>query len=133
MSQSAVSRFEKGEGDIGLMTLCRYATSLGLQPAITFVPAASSYQNAEKLRDVAHAIEQLYAAAPTALNRPDTEQGVEVVTRRRKKGAKQEGMPVDFADWASAANATMLRNVSAEFAQILSNMPAFRSDKDSES
>ncbi len=42
LTQSAVSRIERGSGDIGLKTLFRYARALGLKPYITFSPSAVS-------------------------------------------------------------------------------------------
>jgi transcriptional regulator with XRE-family HTH domain len=39
MSQSAVSKIEKGEGDIGAKTIFRYARALGLHPVCVFMPA----------------------------------------------------------------------------------------------
>lgn len=38
MTQSAVSKIEAGEGDIGLKTVFRYAQSLGLRPVCVFIP-----------------------------------------------------------------------------------------------
>jgi len=42
MSQSAVSKIETGDGDIGVITLCRYAGALGMRPEITFAPAGDA-------------------------------------------------------------------------------------------
>jgi transcriptional regulator with XRE-family HTH domain len=39
MSQSAVSKIETAEGDMGVKTLFRYAQALGLHPVCVFVPA----------------------------------------------------------------------------------------------
>lgn len=36
MSQSAVSKIENGKGDIGLLSICRYADALGLSPIVLF-------------------------------------------------------------------------------------------------
>ena len=41
MSQPGVSKIENGEGDLGLMTLSRYAEALGLRPTLSFVPIAA--------------------------------------------------------------------------------------------
>jgi transcriptional regulator with XRE-family HTH domain len=41
LTQSAVSKIESGDGDIGLKTLFRYAHALGLVPVCTFVPDGS--------------------------------------------------------------------------------------------
>lgn len=40
ISQSAVSKIETGDGDMGLKNVSRYATALGLKPVILFVPNA---------------------------------------------------------------------------------------------
>jgi len=39
LTQSAVSRIERSQGDIGLKSLYRYARALGLQPVISFTPS----------------------------------------------------------------------------------------------
>jgi transcriptional regulator with XRE-family HTH domain len=39
LTQSAISRIERSEGDIGLKSIYRYATALGLQPVVTFTPS----------------------------------------------------------------------------------------------
>lgn len=49
MSQPAVSKMESGEGDIGVLTLCRYAGALGMQPTIAFTTAAPEYQEQDSL------------------------------------------------------------------------------------
>ena len=41
-TQPAVSKIENGDGDIGLMTLSRYAAALGMQVSVSFCPAASN-------------------------------------------------------------------------------------------
>lgn len=38
MGQSAVSRLERGTGDIGLATIARYAAAIGVRPVIAFAP-----------------------------------------------------------------------------------------------
>jgi transcriptional regulator with XRE-family HTH domain len=40
MGQSAVSKIETADGDIGIKTIFRYARALGLHPVCVFVPAA---------------------------------------------------------------------------------------------
>ena len=40
-TQPAVSKIENGDGDIGLMTLSRYAAALGMQVSVSFCPAAT--------------------------------------------------------------------------------------------
>jgi transcriptional regulator with XRE-family HTH domain len=40
LTQSAVSRIERNEGDIGLKSIYRYARALGLRPFIAFTPSA---------------------------------------------------------------------------------------------
>lgn len=48
LSQSAVSKLEKGEGDIGVKTLFRYADALGLHPVVLFSPAETAYEEAQR-------------------------------------------------------------------------------------
>lgn len=38
LTQSAISKIEVGNGDIGLRTLYRYAGAIGLRPIVTFAP-----------------------------------------------------------------------------------------------
>ncbi len=38
LTQSAISKIEVGDGDIGLRTLYRYAGAIGLRPVVTFMP-----------------------------------------------------------------------------------------------
>lgn len=40
LTQSAISRIERSEGDIGLKSIYRYARALGLRPFIAFTPSA---------------------------------------------------------------------------------------------
>jgi len=42
MTQSAVSKIESGEGDVGVKTLFRYAHALELRPIFGFIPVASA-------------------------------------------------------------------------------------------
>ena len=41
LTQSAISRIERGKGDIGLSTVYRYTMALGLCPDINYVPSPS--------------------------------------------------------------------------------------------
>jgi transcriptional regulator with XRE-family HTH domain len=41
LSQPAISRIERGEGDIGLKTIFRYSRALGLKPYLTFAPSVT--------------------------------------------------------------------------------------------
>jgi transcriptional regulator with XRE-family HTH domain len=59
MSQSVVSRIEQGQGDIGLMTVWRYASALGVEPVISFVPKASAYEGAGEAAGVQNALQAL--------------------------------------------------------------------------
>jgi DNA-binding XRE family transcriptional regulator len=38
LTQSAISKIEAGDGDIGLRTIYRYAGAIGLRPIVTFTP-----------------------------------------------------------------------------------------------
>jgi transcriptional regulator with XRE-family HTH domain len=42
LTQSAISRIERSEGDIGLKSIYRYASALGLHPVVTFTPSVDN-------------------------------------------------------------------------------------------
>ena len=48
LSQSAVSKIETAEGDLGLKTVFRYANAVGLRPVIVFIPSTDSILAAEQ-------------------------------------------------------------------------------------
>jgi transcriptional regulator with XRE-family HTH domain len=47
LGQSAISKIEKGRGDLGLETLYQYAEALGLRPAVVFVQTAESFAGSQ--------------------------------------------------------------------------------------
>ena len=53
MSQSAISRMERGIGDIGLATIARYASALGLRPVVAFGPVESNNHRIQEGLEVA--------------------------------------------------------------------------------
>lgn len=55
MSQSAVSRMERGTGDIGLTTIARYAAAIGVRPVIVFAPTDSGHLTSPETRLVMNA------------------------------------------------------------------------------
>lgn len=59
MSQPGVSNIENGEGDIGLLTICRYAGALGMQPNISFSPSPSTYLEHDSLKTIVKAMARL--------------------------------------------------------------------------
>ena len=59
VTQPNVSHFEKGEGDIGFLSIFRYAAALGMRPEITFVPKSSAYGMPATIGAVTRAMEGL--------------------------------------------------------------------------
>ena len=57
MSQSAVSRIENGGGDVGLITLRRYAAALGMQPVVSFTLSSQSYSRPEAIEPIVKALQ----------------------------------------------------------------------------
>lgn len=64
MSQSAVSKIETGDGDIGLKTIFRYARALGLRPDCFFVPIIEAKNVGQKILEDAE--RQIVNAIQTA-------------------------------------------------------------------
>jgi transcriptional regulator with XRE-family HTH domain len=62
LTQSAVSRIERGTGDIGLKTLFRYARALGRKPFATFTVSAGSVVEEVKSLEEAEAAKSKAAA-----------------------------------------------------------------------
>jgi transcriptional regulator with XRE-family HTH domain len=120
MSQPGVSKIENGEGDIGLLTLCRYAGALGMQPTIAFAPAASTYMEQDHLKLTVRAIEKL---SESRLARADSS-----VHDRYKRLAALSAMtsaPMVPASammgaLASAMSSAMAQSLSTEIASMMS-------------
>lgn len=102
-TQSAVSRLENGGGDIGLLTICRYAAALGLRPTVSFVPNAASYADAPTLARVNRAVERLSAA-------------------RREAIAEQDALPVAPGAQEAVAAERAVRVSEAMAQQLLSDL-----------
>jgi transcriptional regulator with XRE-family HTH domain len=62
LTQSAVSRIERGTGDIGLKTLFRYARALERKPFVTFTVSAGSVVEEVKPSAAAEAVKNTAAA-----------------------------------------------------------------------
>lgn len=117
MSQPGVSKIENGEGDIGLLTLCRYAGALGMQPTITFAPAASTYMAQDHLKLTVRAIEKL---SESRLARADSS----VHDRYKRLAAISTGPAVPASAMmgaiASAMSSAMAQTLSTEIASMMS-------------
>jgi transcriptional regulator with XRE-family HTH domain len=48
LNQSAISKIESGQGDIGVKTLHRYANALGLRPVLGYVPTVQAMEEHTK-------------------------------------------------------------------------------------
>ncbi len=48
ISQPAVSKIENGEGDIGLLTICRYLRALSLRLAVNYLPDNNASMNVDR-------------------------------------------------------------------------------------
>jgi transcriptional regulator with XRE-family HTH domain len=123
ISQPGISKIEKGEGDIGLLTLCRYAGALGMQPSISFAPAASTYLQQDTLKTTLRAMERL---AETHVARADD------AMYARYKALAAEGAPAEISDsaWvgfmAAAMSSAVKQSMSTEIASLMSRFSEFR-------
>lgn len=120
MSQPGVSKIENGEGDIGLLTLCRYAGALGMQPTIAFAPAASTYMEQDHLKLTVRAIEKL---SESRLARADSS----VHDRYKRLAALSaigsgSAVPASamMGALASAMSSAMVQSLSTEIASMMS-------------
>jgi len=59
MTQSAVSRIENGQGDLGMATVYRYTMALGLRPIVNYAPSPSLSAAKEDIKAVLSAMEKL--------------------------------------------------------------------------
>lgn len=59
-TQPAVSKIENGDGDIGLMTLSRYAAALGMRVSVSLCPAATIPETADSSVTLAEGAIKLY-------------------------------------------------------------------------
>jgi len=130
MSQPGVSKIENGEGDIGLLTLCRYAGALGMQPTIAFAPAASTYMEQDHLKQTVHAIEKLSESrlARAELSVQDRYKRLaalsamdsgSVVPASSAMAAALAGGPM-LGALASAMSSAMAQSLSTEIASMMS-------------
>ena len=59
MTQSAVSRIENGQGDVGMATVYRYTMALCLRPIVNYAPSPSLSAAKEDIKAVLSAMEKL--------------------------------------------------------------------------
>lgn len=71
MSQSAISRMERGIGDVGLATVARYASALGLRPVVAFGPLES---NSHRVKEGLEVAKTARRSAEIRLRKPFSDQ-----------------------------------------------------------
>ena len=134
MSQSGVSRFEKGEGDIGLVTVCKHAAALGLQPTVTFVPTASSYGAPKFLPMLLRAIERTQSLSATkAMEAMISGESLPLDVPKAERGSlayAPKESAARLATWAAVANVMMVKKSSSDLAQTLSTITAIERNDD---
>lgn len=122
MSQSVISRIENGEGDIGLLTISRYAATLGLQTSVNFVPRPSAYMNAAQAQHMSRAMEQLSsvqakrvdsALAPTS-ETPGTD------GRGASSAPSPTALPDHVVEALAAATTSIWQHVYVDLARMIS-------------
>ncbi|OCW58981.1 helix-turn-helix domain-containing protein [Hoeflea olei] len=125
MSQPAVSRIENGEGDIGLVTLCRYAAALGMEPTISFAPAASTYGHRDHLARTVRAIGKLsetrLAAADSSAH--DQYRELAAIVGGTEAGVPGPAIipgPAIMGAMASAMSGAITQSLSTEIASMMS-------------
>lgn len=125
LTQGAVSRIERGEGDIGLATVYRYTMALGLRPIVNYVPSPSLGAAKEELEAVLLAMEKLSTMQQTDLeNRIGiTDSGTIVVDGKQASWG-------EVAELVASMSASACQKFSLEFAHILS--PKSIGDRDDE-
>jgi transcriptional regulator with XRE-family HTH domain len=123
MSQSAVTKFEKGEGDIGVVTLCRYANALGMQPSVSFTPASASYLEPMKLKATVKAMERL-----AHVRTVKAEESIAIrhalinkaIAGQVALGGAGAHTGAAFAAVASTMNGALMQSLSTEMVSMLS-------------
>ena len=125
MSQSGVSKIEIGEGDIGLLTLCRYAGALGMQPSISFAPAASTYERKDVLKVTIRAMERL--AEARAARADDT---LQARFRTLSTSCAPAAIPghVLVGLMASTMSGAFTQSMSTEIASLMSSFSELESE-----
>lgn len=121
MSQPGVSKIEKGEGDIGLMTLCRYAGALGMQPTISFMPTASTYLEHDTLKATLRAMERLSDSRAARADKGKKDR-IDAVAALTSAGSATllGSQPAILAAIASAMSGAITQSLSNEIAQVVS-------------
>lgn len=124
MSQPGVSKIEKGDGDIGLLTLCRYAGALGMQPTISFAPTASTYLEKDALRATLRAMERL---SESRVARADDTMHARyrALTLGNESAAAVQGLLIMNAVAASVMNGVIAQSLSTEIVSIMSTISGF--------
>lgn len=110
-SQSGVSRFEKGEGDVGFLTVCRYAAALGMQPVVNFIPSEDAIHDGDNLGNIIRAMDHVTDMRAAEFTETSGNEG---------------GLPADAEIRVGALRADAIAALAATVAQgvSLSMMPA---------
>ena len=89
MSQSAISRMERGIGDIGLATIARYASAMGLQPVVAFGPMEANGHRVEEGRVAARKARR---SAQMRLRKPFSDEAhrLQAIAQRSVSDAAEE-------------------------------------------
>lgn len=115
MTQSAVSRIERGEGDIGMATVYRYTMALGLRPIVNYVPSPSLGAAGQDLESVLTAMEKL-----SALQQGDFEDRIGITDTGTIVVDGKQASWSEVADLVASMSASACQKFSLEFAHILS-------------
>ena len=120
MSQPAVSNLENGEGDIGLISIFRYAEALGMQPTVSFAPAPSTYARQAHLRKSLRAIEKLAESRLAEANPALQGQFRELAALVSAQTGAGVAAPAVLGALASAISGAMSQSFSSEIASVVS-------------
>lgn len=121
ISQSAVSKIEGGDGDIGLLTLCRYAGALGMQPTLTFSPAASTYLRQDDIRNAVSAMVRLTERRNDEVDRQMHQQIRHAVSQLKTMDLASNALPSLLVSLVvSQMTETVVQSVSTRIASLMS-------------
>lgn len=120
-SQSAVSKMESGEGDIGLMTVFRYAEALGMQPTVAFSPAASTYLRQAEITKAVNAMERLTQHKNSTADRHLHQQIRTSLSHLKTMDALSSAIPSTLVSLLiSEMTETVAQSISTRMAALLS-------------
>ena len=120
MSQPGVSKIENGDGDIGLLSICRYAAALGMQPTLTFAPAAATYAEPEQLTTAVRAMEKLSETRLATAESSAHDRYRELAAFFAASAGPQVPDSVIVGAVASAMSSAVTQSLSTEIASMVS-------------